>query len=94
MELTPEKSKRACFIPLVGHDCPEYCVGVLATRTFDSASPDGAYVQVCPNPDRLKDGISGATYCGNGSDVVTIHRSTIPTEEEYLQAVADFDNDW
>lgn len=48
-------------------------------------------VQVCPNPAREGSYSEGANYCGNGPDVLTIYRGTVPTDEEYEQEIRDFE---
>ncbi|MDB5163670.1 MAG: hypothetical protein JWS12_287 [Candidatus Saccharibacteria bacterium] len=88
-EVTAEK--KPCFIPLVGEKCPESCVGLVATKFMrDPNGGEGFMIQVCPNPEWLGQPNSEADYCGDGADVITIHRDTVPTDEEYAQAVQAF----
>jgi hypothetical protein len=85
------REKEGCFIPLVGQDCPPNCVGVLATKFMrDPNGGEGFMIQVCPNPQTLGRPNAEADYCGNGADVITMHRDTIPTDEEYAEAVKNF----
>jgi hypothetical protein len=84
--------KETCFKATSGGDCPPECIGMIASkfiRESQEIDDEGTIVQVCPNPNRLGDYDDGSIYCGNGPDVVIMHRDTVPSDEEYLQASRD-----
>lgn len=74
---------RECFIPLVGHNCPEACPGMLDSKFLRSDyGGEGCLVQICPNPETLDKPMLAVDYCGNGPDVVIIYRDTVPSDQE------------
>ena len=84
--------KEACFIPLVGMDCPQQCMGRLALQWVDDNPyhPEGIMVQVCQNPDRQGDSPDGAEYCGNGANVMTFYQTTPATDEQIKEVLEDW----
>lgn len=83
--------KQACFKPLEGFDCPDECPGILASRELRYPDSDECFIfQVCPNPNTLGSPNTDVTY-GDGSNEITMHRDTTPTEEEYLEATRSFE---
>ncbi len=70
------------------------CNGVLKATIISGYPEDGYYVEVCPRTSWLGRCATGINFCGNGADVIVLHRNTIPTLEEYQQAARDADNDW
>jgi hypothetical protein len=80
---------------LRGTENPEDCEGVLTTHSEEGYPEDGYYIQVCPRLSTLGQPNGGVNFCGNGPDVITMHRDTTPTNEEYKQAARDADQmDW
>lgn len=82
----PEHPKRLCwseyFHPV---ECDADCAGPLAwgvRHPNSSLDDEGYYVMVCQSvrnrhlPDR------GVECCGNGANVITMHREGFPTDEE------------
>ncbi len=80
-------SKEPCFIPLLGFDCPENCIGRLALDwvNYDENHPEGVMVQVCQNPDKSGSAPQSVDYCGNGADVMTFYQTTPATKEQINQ---------
>lgn len=73
---------------------PEDCSGVLSSA-YEEGYGEGYYIQVCPRLSWLGRVAGGVTFCGNGPEVIILHRDTIPTEQEYEQVARDADDgDW
>lgn len=85
-------NKKPCFIPLVGTDCPEYCLGRLALQHAPESPyhPDGIMVQVCQNPDKRGADADTADYCGDGANVMTFYQTTPATDEQIKEVMEDW----
>jgi hypothetical protein len=77
-------------LPAMPDDCP----GVLATASEQGFSPEGYYIQVCPRVSWLGRVAGGVNFCGNGPDVIVLHRDTVPSKQEYQAVVQEVDDDW
>lgn len=88
---SPENPKKeVCFVAF-GKNCPEKCVGMLATMYIRESThhPEGVVVEVCPNEDTLHYGTQMSDYCGNGADVMIYHQTTVPTLEKIESDIAE-----
>lgn len=85
-------NKVACFIPLVGTDCPEACMGRLALQWApeNPYHPEGIMVQVCQNPDKAGNYPGATDYCGNGADVLTFYQTTPATDQQIQNEVENW----
>ena len=80
-----DTEKIGCSLPGLSNECPDACPGLLASRLVM-----GCEVQICPNPERLGAANEEADCCGNGHDVLILHRVTEPSQKDYEKAVAEF----
>ncbi len=85
----PAQEKSTCYLPLMERNCPDICLGLLASELI-LGHGEGCIVQVCPNPMRLDQPTVEPDCSGLGPDVIILHRDTIPSVSEYRQAVDQF----